>query len=132
MPEMTAAEQAAWEVAKNRGLTISRNDLRLLLEAASAYTYTKEAVSSALNWAADEAQEIINPDDMESSDTIAGDDVVNLVVNLAGERLDGAETAADAIGSAYGGEDIQEWHGWTVKDWPENGEDFGEDIITDD
>ncbi len=104
MPEMTAAEQAAWEVAKNRGLTISRNDLRLLLEAASAYTYTKEAVSSALNWAADEAQEIINPDD----------------------------TAADAIGSAYGGEDIQEWHGWTVKDWPENGEDFGEDIITDD
>src|SRR6266568_4759298 len=101
MPEMTAAEQAAWEVAKNRGLTISRNDLRLLLEAASAYTYTKEAVSSALNWAADEAQEIINPDDMESSDTIAGDDV-------------------------------QEWHGWTVKDWPENGEDFGEDIITDD
>jgi hypothetical protein len=33
--DMTPAERAAWEVAVNRGLNISRLDVRLLLLAAS-------------------------------------------------------------------------------------------------
>jgi hypothetical protein len=33
--DMTAAEQAAWDVAVNRGMRITRADLRALMEAAS-------------------------------------------------------------------------------------------------
>jgi hypothetical protein len=85
--------------------------------------FTREEISQALNWAADEAQDIINPEGGESSDTIEADDIINLVVNLAGERLDGAETAADAVSDAYGGENIQEWHGWKIEGWPEEDDD---------
>ena len=37
--DMTPAEQAAWEVAVNRGMNISRLDLRLLLQAALTFPH---------------------------------------------------------------------------------------------
>jgi hypothetical protein len=98
-----------------------------------AVSYSEDAVSQALNWAADTAQEITNPEGGESSGSIETDDAINLVVNLTSERLRGAGSAAEAIGSAYS-EDIQPWHGWKVEGWPEGEEcaTCGDDIHQDD
>lgn len=89
--------------------------------------YTREDVLAALNWAADEAQSITSPNGTESSGTIETDDTINLVVNLAVQRLQGAQTAADAVAEAYGGDDIQLWHGWVVPGWADDSEERDED-----
>jgi hypothetical protein len=79
--------------------------------------HTRNEVNDALNWAAEQAEQITNPDSVEYSSTIETRDTINLMVNLTAERLDGAHTAAEAIAEAYGGEDIQQWHGWFVNGW---------------
>jgi hypothetical protein len=66
-------------------------------EPAAERTYTRAEVVSALNQAADMASDLLNPEEIESSETIANDDVINMVVNLVGGLLDHPEMDTDQI-----------------------------------
>lgn len=78
---------------------------------AGAKLFTRDEVSIALNKAADLAADESNPDGMEWSRSIRDQDVINLVVNAAGEYLDNPEATFDDVAENYDADDdeIREW-----------------------